>query len=224
MVRSGGSRDHGEAVPVGFDSDEVLDDVQECTAMMMGEAQGCSVMTTGKDRRLGCNGEVQGAVDLVLYWRILGTASLPKGAACQGGHGGEVARAEMHWNASILPPELRLRTVASSRSHSRRSGMQSRTRLCQGDARDKKDGFRAGGMEKGGRGLPPSSSGSCSTGGSASSKGGGLAAGWLGFWEKTKVGTEGVFIATRGRRNRNVITWIRPRRSRSPRAGLSDGG
>jgi hypothetical protein len=92
-ARSGGSGDHDEGVPVGFDGDEVLDDVQECTAMTMakGEARGCSVMTTGKDRRLGRDGEDQGAVDLVLYWRILGTASLPEGAACRGGHGGEVA-------------------------------------------------------------------------------------------------------------------------------------
>jgi hypothetical protein len=69
-----------------------------------------------------------------------------------------------------------------------------------------------------------SSSGSCSTRGSASSNAGGLAVVWLGFWEETIAGVEGVFVGARERQNRNGICQINHEEIALSRASLSDRG
>jgi hypothetical protein len=89
-------------------------------------------------------------------------------------------------------PELRLGMVSSGRGRSRRSKAQTKTRTCQGDAQGREKGSRVERKGRGGRGLPASSSGSCSTCGSASSKAGGLVAVLLGFWEGDACGREGI--------------------------------
>jgi hypothetical protein len=154
----------------------------------------------------------------------LETATLPGGVDHRGGHEGEAARPEVYWSASNRSPELHLRTVGSGRGRSRRSEMQTRTRVCQGDAQGREKGSKAEKKGRGGRRLPTSSSGSCSTYGSASSNAGSLVAVWLGFWEETIAGAEGVFVDARERQNRNQIRRINHEEIALSRASLSDGG
>jgi hypothetical protein len=87
-------------------------------------------------RRLAYRRRCQGRRYVRRTQKDLGPAHLPGGVGCRGGHGGEAARAEMYWSVSNRSPELHPRTVSSGWGRSHRSEMQTRTRVCQGDARD----------------------------------------------------------------------------------------
>jgi hypothetical protein len=149
---AGGSRDHGEGVPAGFDGDEVLDDVQESTARSKtwsstSEAS-CKLAEEWLEIRPRQSRAEHGGVRRV--GADLGSVTHTGDSDGQGGADGEIFGVRVLWSSGDWSPEFRLAAARFDRGSFRHSEEKKEMQTCQGVVRARGE---QGGAEERGRGL-----------------------------------------------------------------------